>query len=62
MRSAISLATKLSGIGTTIHPARMMARYAVTAYTFMGISIAIASPLLSPSASRAFATRLFNPI
>lgn len=58
MRTAISFATKLSGIETATQPARMMAKYAVTACTFMGMSIAMASPVLNPSASRAFATRL----
>jgi hypothetical protein len=58
MRTATSFATKLSGIGTATQPASTMAKYAVTACTFMGISIAMASPFLNPSASRAFATRL----
>jgi hypothetical protein len=56
MRSATSFATKLSGTAT--QPASTIAKYAVTASTFMGLSIAMASPFLNPSASRAFATRL----
>lgn len=61
MRIAISLATKLSGMETTTQPARIMARYAVTACTFICMSIAIESPFLNPSASRELATRLSNP-
>ena len=58
MRTAISFATKLLGIGTATQPASTMAKYAVTACTFMGMSIAMALPFLNPSSSRAFATCL----
>lgn len=57
MRVPISFATKLSAIDTTTRPERMMAKYITTALYVIGISIAIASPLLN-NVSSAFATVL----
>lgn len=57
MRVPISLGAKLSAIDTTTRPERMMAKYITTALYVIGISIAIASPLLN-NVSSAFATIL----
>jgi len=56
-RVAISFGAKLSAIDTTTHPARTMARYIITAFTVICMSMAIASPFEN-EASIAFATNL----
>lgn len=59
MRVAISFAAKLSAIDTTTYPARTIAKYIITAVDVIGMSIAIASPLVKIISS-AFATSLEN--
>lgn len=54
----ISIGAKLSAIDTTTYRARTMARYITTAFTFIGISIAVADPFSKPSVSSAYATNL----
>lgn len=56
-RVAISLGAKLSAIDTTTNPASTIAKYIITAVAVIGMSMAIASPLLN-LASSAFATNL----
>ena len=56
-RVAISFAAKLSAIDTTTSPAYIIAKYKTTAFTVIGMSIAIASPFEN-IASSAFATNL----
>lgn len=58
-RVAISFAAKLSGIDTTTNPASTIAKYIMTEFTVIGISIAIASPFEN-IVSSAFATNLFG--
>lgn len=57
-RVAISDGAKLSAMETTTQPARIVPRYAMTAYWFIGMSIAMASPVWKPAARREFAKQL----